>query len=343
MLTLAISVMQPYVSVIVPVYNSENTIEKCLDSVYSSTYPNFEVIAVNDCSTDSSGSIIKKFPCKTVNLRKRSGVSKSRNEGAKQAKGKILFFIDSDCVLQKDTIERVVEAMKKENTGIIGGTYTKIPFDNAFFSIFQSLFVHYGETKKKHPDYISAHCLAIDSKLFRKFGGFIEDSFIGVEAGVEDVELCHRMGKAGYRMTLLPEIQVRHIFGFSFWKSLKNAAKKSMYWTAYSLKNKDITKDSGCASVELKLNAVSFFLNVSLVSLFLISGSYLPLLFAALIFLLNLIINRKFLHMIYEARGLSFTLVAAGYYFSFYAFAVAVGALLGFVKFLRFRYFGHRK
>lgn len=81
--------MNKLISVIIPNYNGSSTIGKCLESAFSSKYDNFEVLAVDDCSTDNSVEIIKSFPCRLIALDKNSGASKARNTGAYKSSGEI--------------------------------------------------------------------------------------------------------------------------------------------------------------------------------------------------------------------------------------------------------------
>jgi len=179
-----------FISIIIPNYNGESTIGKCLEAAFSSGYDNFEVIVVDDCSADNSIEIIKRFPCKLVALKERSGASKARNAGAKNSKGKLLFFIDSDCIVKEDALS-IASASYAENGPdvVVGGTYTPMPYDNMFFSIFQSVFINYSETKNlENPDYIATHAMAIDAETFRKSG--FPEVFMPI---IEDVEYSHRI------------------------------------------------------------------------------------------------------------------------------------------------------
>ncbi len=341
--------MNKRISVIIPNYNGALTIGKCLESVFSPGHDSFEVIVVDDCSDDNSAEIIKNFPCRLIRLNKHSGASRARNTGVQNSDGEILFFIDADCILQKDTLFQVNKAFmeyldKKDmlpspphpplgkggHRGVvIGGTYTRVPYDDTFFSTFQSIFVNYSETKKKEPDYIATHAMVIDPILFKNSGGFSED-FLPI---IEDVEFSHRLRKSGARLIINPEILVRHIFNFTLWKSLKNAFRKSKYWTIYSLKNRDLFKDSGTASIELKTNVVSFFLMSSL-ALFFLSFNHIAFLISIfLIFILNIYINRNFLAAFYETKGISFTILATFFYAMIYPLAVGAGSFTGMLKY----------
>ena len=94
----------PNISVIIPFYNSETSLEHCLSAVYKSNYKNFEVIAVSDNSLDRSDEIAKKFPCKIVKLKKNYGSGYSRNIGSRLAKGNILVFLYSDVIIKKNSL-----------------------------------------------------------------------------------------------------------------------------------------------------------------------------------------------------------------------------------------------
>ena len=126
-----------------------------------------------------------------------------------------------------------------------------------------------------------------------------------------------------------PEILVRHIFNFTFWKSLKNAFRKSSYWTFYSLKNRDLFKDSGTASAELKINVASGFFIALLILLSVFVKDILFLMPVPFIFGANLWINRKFLDELYKTKGLSFALSAMFFYTMIYPVPIVSGALTG--------------
>ena len=97
------------VSIIIPVYNTEKYLKRCLDSVVSQTYQNIEIILVDDGSTDSSGAICDDYSNKdskiTVYHNDNRGVSEARNAGIDVAKGKYILFVDSDDSISLDTVD----------------------------------------------------------------------------------------------------------------------------------------------------------------------------------------------------------------------------------------------
>lgn len=330
--------VHPEVSVVIPVYNAGETIKEVLRALYESTFRDFEVVIVNDCSTDNSlevlASVAERYPYRLLDFKENLGVSKARNAGAGAARGEIIFFIDADCLALPDTIARSVSELKKGESICIGGAYTAKPWDRDFFSTFQSLYINHVETKVEHPDYIATHCMAIRKSTFEEFGGFITDSFIGHAASVEDVELSHRLVKAGYQLTRPEGIQVRHMFNFTFAKSVKNAIKKSKYWTMYSLKNRDVMRDSGAASHELKVNVGTQVLNLGLLAATLVSGRWWLLMPMPALLAVNFAVNSRLLLLMRREEGWAFLFKAIAYYLLVYPFVVAYGSGLGVLKYL---------
>ncbi len=119
------------VSIIVPVFNTENYVYKCLTSVINQTYSNIEVILINDGSTDKSENICYEFSkldsrIKFIN-RENRGVSYTRNQGIEESTGKYICFIDSDDYIQNNYIENMLKHM--ENSDLITCAYA-IEFKN---------------------------------------------------------------------------------------------------------------------------------------------------------------------------------------------------------------------
>lgn len=323
--------MDKLVSIIIPNYQGGATIGRCLEAAFASRYRNFEIIVVDDCSGDNSIEVINSFPCKLIQLDTHSGAAQARNTGAAHSNGDILFFTDSDCILQQDTLSIVSRTASLAGPDVvIGGTYTRIPFDNSFFSLFQSIFINYSETREvEHPDYIASHAMVIHSRSFRDSGGFT-GKFLPI---LEDVDFSHRLREAGYRLVMNPAIQVQHIFNFSLYRSLRNAIRKSMYWTIYSIKNRDVFADSGTASRGLKTNVAACFAAALVLLTFLATGNRVLILLIPLILAIDLFVNRGLLMAFYRAKGFLFALAATSYYLLLYPVAVGAGVLAGIARY----------
>ena len=92
------------ISIIIPVYNSSLTLKECLDAIFDTNFKNFEVIIVSDNSSDNSVEIAKQYQCKIIELNENRGPGFARNKGAQLAKGEILLFVDSDVIIDKESL-----------------------------------------------------------------------------------------------------------------------------------------------------------------------------------------------------------------------------------------------
>ncbi|NQJ71804.1 glycosyltransferase family 2 protein [Streptococcus suis] len=112
----------PKVSIIIPVYNAASTIKKCVSSILGQTFKDFELILINDGSSDSSLSKIQKFMFDSrvrVIDKQNEGASQTRNRGIREAKGKYLLFIDSDDYIDKDYVESLYKEIEQSNFDMI--------------------------------------------------------------------------------------------------------------------------------------------------------------------------------------------------------------------------------
>lgn len=111
------------VSIIVPVYNSEKYIEKCIESLINQTYQNIEILIINDGSTDNSYSICDEYAKKDTRIKlfsiENSGVSYARNLGIENAQGEFITFVDSDDWIKSNMIDFAVKKQNEDNADII--------------------------------------------------------------------------------------------------------------------------------------------------------------------------------------------------------------------------------
>jgi len=109
--------MLPLITIIVPVFNRENTIKRCLESVKNQTYNIDEIIVINDCSTDNTVKKVKLFDntIKIINYKNNYGAQKARNAGIAAAKNDWIAFLDSDDEWLPNKIEKQISALKKVN------------------------------------------------------------------------------------------------------------------------------------------------------------------------------------------------------------------------------------
>ena len=146
--------MDILVSVVIPVYNAENLISLCLDSVLNQTYKNIEIIVVNDGSTDSTSDVLNEYQCKSNNINLQiihqinSGPSVARNVGIRLARGQYIAFLDSDDIWRTDKIEKQMEFLSKNPRVVILGTLfstltTDLSEPYSYISLAKLLFCNY--------------------------------------------------------------------------------------------------------------------------------------------------------------------------------------------------------
>ena len=127
----------PNVSVIMPLFNAEKYLPEALQSVLSQTYRDFELICINDCSTDHTAEILMNFQEKDARIKiekntERLGAGPSRNKGLKAAKGHYVIFLDGDDIFEEELLEKASGAMEKYQADIVLFEYLHVPSETIY-------------------------------------------------------------------------------------------------------------------------------------------------------------------------------------------------------------------
>lgn len=149
------------VSIIVPVYNAEKYLEKCVLSILNQTYPYLEIIAINDGSTDSTLTILEKF-AKSDNRLKiltitNNGVSNARNVGIEASSGEYIMFIDSDDYIDEKAVEKTLKEAIKTQSDIVLFSWNKLK--EGTLSKEKAIEAYSDKIKKKGIDWLKARCI----------------------------------------------------------------------------------------------------------------------------------------------------------------------------------------
>ena len=127
--------MDPKLSVIIPAFNAENTLERCIKSILRQSFSDYEIIIIDDGSTDSSREISDLYCRRDKRMQvvhqNNSGVSVARNVGINIASGQYIMFVDSDDEIESSFFAEYIEAVEKTNCDIIIGGYTKVSVDES--------------------------------------------------------------------------------------------------------------------------------------------------------------------------------------------------------------------
>jgi O-antigen biosynthesis protein len=199
----------PKVSVVVASYNGERTLRGCLDSLQRLNYPDYEVILIDDGSTDSTQEIAAKFPnIRNIRHEKNLGLSVARNTGISASTGEIVAFTDSDCRADEDWLYYLVGDLLDSEFAGIGGPNLLPPEDSA---VAAAVMVSPGGPAHvmltdRQAEHIPGCNMAFYKWALDEIGGFDP---IYTKAG-DDVDVCWRLQQAGYRIGFSPSGFVWH-------------------------------------------------------------------------------------------------------------------------------------
>lgn len=225
---------EPLVSIIIINYNGKHLIERCLSSVSNTKYHNYEIIVLDNNSTDDSTAVIReKFPaCQIIQLKKNMGFAIANNIGSKIAKGDYLMFLNNDTYVTPEWIRELISVMEKDDSIAISQSLLLRP-DGAIDSS-GDFVTKYGRTyssynKSNSPrEILSARgaAMMVRRSFYEDVGGFDEDYFISFE----DVEIGWKARILGYRVVMVPTSIVYHVAGAT-------AKRMSPLMTFHGLKN----------------------------------------------------------------------------------------------------------
>lgn len=137
-------ILEPLISVIIPVYNVEDFLHKSIDSVINQTYRNLEIILIDDGSTDNCGQICddySKFDSRVITIHKvNGGQGSARNLGLRKCTGEFIAFLDSDDYLESDAIRSLYDLLISENLDISSCNYNRVDVNGNLLSKFDSRF-----------------------------------------------------------------------------------------------------------------------------------------------------------------------------------------------------------
>lgn len=163
------------ISVIVPIYNSENDLDQCIESIVNQTYKNLEIILVNDGSKDNSVNICKKWESKDSRIilidKQNEGVAKARNDGLKKATGDYIGFVDHDDFIEPEMYETMLKDMQEHNADIVMCSSTGINEDGAStkaYPNYKSFEIEKNDLIKRMLQYEKIFCSSVWSKLYKR-------------------------------------------------------------------------------------------------------------------------------------------------------------------------------
>ncbi len=231
-------IKNPKVSVIIPVYNGEKTLRQCLDSVLNQTYKNYEIIVVDNNSTDRTKEIIKEFQKKEKGKNKKirylfeekQGRGAARYKGEINSKGEIILMTDSDCIIPKNWIKEMIKALK--NYDAIQGFQEAASDD--YWSRYKQITSEIKYKNEKMENLLGkmdTKNFAIKKDVLKKIGYTSRNYFSG-----NDAYLSIKLAENNFKVKFAKDIKVKHFHADSLNKVFKRKIRLGK-WTAI------ITKD----------------------------------------------------------------------------------------------------
>ena len=317
----------PKISIIIPTFNSQEVIKKCLEGVKSSTFQDYEIIVIDCDSSDRTCEIAKKYTAKVIRLQ-TGGKGTARNEGVRLSEGNIIIFVDADIIIPSNALEKVLEDFNNDHkVGVVNGLLSSESPQTNFFSQYKNIYMNY--IFHKMPEEIDF--------LFTSFTAMKKESFIpfGDDLKPKDTKAGQLMAKEKNVLIYLDKsIEVIHLKKHNFISIIKNDFIVPYGWGKLFFEYrglKDIVKKKRFANAS---NNQIISLLVSVVSIpFILVSFYAPffLIVVLSLFLIFGVLNSELFLRIKRKRSNAFLLKAICFTFAD-QIIMAIGVFSGIIS-----------
>ncbi len=318
----------PRISVVIPVFNDSANLRHCLDALRLSTLADFELIVVDDSSSDDSAHVALGAGALVLRTPRQAGPAAARNLGVQSATAPLVFFMDADVCAHPDTLDRAVNELEEHpEVAAVIGSYDDSPSDKSFISQYKNLFHRFvHQTAKREAGTFWTGCGAIRRDIFMRMGG-LDTSY--KRPSIEDIELGVRMVRAGYRIVLCPQMQVTHRKRWTLVGLIRTDLRdRAIPWTQLILRSGQMPDD-----LNLKQSQrISAVLTCALLSTIAVAFVFQNLLAAAIaggLLLAILILNRDLYRFFAKQRGWWFAVRAVPLHLLYYLYSV-LGFVIGY-------------
>jgi glycosyltransferase involved in cell wall biosynthesis len=312
---------RPSLSVVVPVRNGGRDFERCLQRLRDSLLTDFELIVVDDGSTDGSAAIAQAAGAIVIHNATPTGPAAARNQGAQAASAPLIFFLDADVAVHRTTLVRAHARFTNDPTlAALFGSYDDQPAAPGVVSQYRNLLHHFvhqtgsfvAEMRPAHTFWTG--CGTIRRDVFLEFGGF--DPRLYPRPAIEDIELGYRLTRAGRRIVLARDVQATHLKRWTLAEMIRtDIFRRGVPWML-------LIKRTGTTETDLNVNlaqkACVALTGLTIVALF--ATALVPYLaFGAVAALAAIVaLNHRFFGFLAGRRGPIFAVAAVPLHLVYY-------------------------
>jgi glycosyltransferase involved in cell wall biosynthesis len=313
-------------AVVIPVYNGGSHLERCLLRLRESRLTEYDLIVVDDGSTDGSAALAESLGARVIRHPSPLGPAAARNAGALAATAPILFFIDSDVAVHPETLGHVLARFETDpDLAALFGSYDDQPVDPSLVSQFRNLlhcYVHQrgtfvAEARPAHTFWTG--CGAIRRRWFLDLGGF--DTRRYRRPTIEDIDFGYRLTRAGGRILLARDVQATHLKRWTLASMVRtDVFQRGVPWMLLIKRLKIVETDLNVRfGQKLSVAAVGLAVLTGVLSF------WLPALLgvAAGACAVVLALNARFYRFLASRRGWIFTVAAFPLHFLYFGCCIA--------------------
>ncbi|GAB1817672.1 glycosyltransferase family 2 protein [Herbidospora sp. RD11066] len=325
--------MTPLVSVIIPNYNYGAVLRQCLESVLAQTYPNVEIVLVDDCSTDDSVAVARSIGIEPLSTPRNGGVSVARNLGVDHARGEVLFFLDSDVALARDAVAEAVAMLAADpELGAVCGNYEAIPLNRGnLIREYRTLYRHYWYLVAEGPisGFLPVAIIAVPAAVWAEVGPWTE-----VLTQSEGADVGERLAER-YKVVLTSAVRGRHdddaTLRIATWKVFTRTRMHVPFFLQRRYAAGVIGSPESGASLAAALTLVTSPLP-------LLTGLLWTAVLPLLLFVSFVAVDRRMYRFVLNSRGPAFTAFFLAMHFVI-NLTIAAGAGVGILQWLTSRSF----
>jgi glycosyltransferase involved in cell wall biosynthesis len=321
-----------------------------LEALGRSEYNQFEVIVVDDCSTDNTPQIAERYGARSIRTPRTTGPGAARNLGARHADGEVLVFVDADVVMPPEGLRLIAEDFRADpELAAVFGSYDEAPAWPTFISQYKNLMHRYvHQTSSELAATFWAGCGAMRKSVFEEFGGF--DAAKYAVPSIEDIALGLELARAGRRIRLDKRLAVKHLKRWTVRSLLRaDILHRAIPWAQLILSSRHLPRDLNLTYASRASSLLVGLLAIGCVLLPFSLGSVIrmrpAILLGAMTFFAFLLLwlNRDVYRFFQRKRGWWFAARAVVAHWAYYLYSGVTFFVCTVMHFLRLPFSSTRK